>query len=90
MIKAFVLKLRHYRCSEGKSSDLTDREMEVLKLICEELTNKEIGEKLHISGRTVEGHRQNLLLKVGVKNSAGLIIYAIEHSIISVNISRYK
>lgn len=69
---------------------LTEREDEILKLICEEFTNKEIGEKLFISARTVEGHRQNLLLKIGAKNTAGLIIYAIEKQIYKVRISRYQ
>lgn len=71
-------------------SDLTKRETDVLKLICEECTNKEIADKLGVSARTIEGHRQNILLKTGCKNTVGLVIYAIEHLIIDVQISKYQ
>lgn len=54
-------------------SGLSPRELEVLKLICEEYTTQEISEKLFISDRTVEGHRKNLCLKLEVKNIAGLV-----------------
>ena len=55
---------------------LSDRELEVLRAICEGLTNTEIAGKLFISPRTVEGHRNNMLLKTGAKNTAGLVVYA--------------
>ncbi|MCB0647288.1 MAG: response regulator transcription factor [Saprospiraceae bacterium] len=86
-----VLRERNMTTPSGKTDhhSLSEREDEILKLICEEYTNKEIGEKLFISARTVEGHRQNLLLKTGAKNTAGLIIYAIENQIYKVRISRY-
>lgn len=61
---------------------LTGREKEVLRLICNQLNTKEIGEKLFISSRTVEGHRNNLLLKTESKNVAGLVVYAIQNKII--------
>jgi len=54
-------------------SELSPRELEVLKLICEEYTTQEISEKLFISDRTVEGHRKNLCMKLEVKNTAGLV-----------------
>jgi DNA-binding NarL/FixJ family response regulator len=56
---------------------LSDREIDVLKLICKELTNQEIADQLFLSKRTVEGHRQRILEKVGAKNTVGLIVYAI-------------
>jgi DNA-binding NarL/FixJ family response regulator len=56
---------------------LSEREMEVLDLIGEGYTNMQIADKLFLSKRTVEGHRQNLLEKTGVKNTAALIKYAI-------------
>ena len=58
--------------------ELTERERQVLLLIAEEYTNMEISEKLHISNRTVDTHRRNLLQKIGVKNTAGLVRYAIK------------
>lgn len=63
---------------------LTSREQEVLELICQEFTAKEIADKLFISHRTVEGHRKNLIEKLGVKNTAGLIVKAIKEGIIEV------
>lgn len=61
---------------------LTRRELEVLELIAEEFTNPEIAEKLFISIRTVDTHRRNLIEKLGVKNTAGLVRYAIKHGLV--------
>lgn len=60
---------------------LTLREKEILQLICKELTAGEIGDKLFISKRTVDGHRNNLLLKTGCRNTAGLVLYAIKNNL---------
>jgi DNA-binding NarL/FixJ family response regulator len=62
--------------------DLTSREIEVLKLICEEKNNQEIAEALFISPHTVESHRANLLLKVGARNTAGLVKWAVENEVV--------
>ena len=61
-----------------KNEELSDREMEVLELVCREMTNTEIGEKLFISPRTVEGHRKKIMEKLGVRNTVGMVIYAIK------------
>ena len=61
---------------------LTIREKEVLELICEQFSTNQIAEKLFISPRTVEGHRNNLLLKTESKNIAGLVVYAIQNKIV--------
>jgi len=58
---------------------LTDREIEILKLIAAGLSNKEIGDKLYISHRTVDTHRTNLMKKLEVNNIAGLIRFAIKN-----------
>lgn len=63
----------------------TTREKEVLELICQQKTAQEIADLLFITKRTVEGHKNNLLSKVGVKNTAGLIIYAIKEKIVDVD-----
>lgn len=68
---------------------LTARETEILQLICKELTNVEIAEQLFLSKRTIENHRQNLLDKTGVKNTAGLVIYAVCHELFTPNTSNY-
>lgn len=62
--------------------ELTEREVEILKLIAEGLSNKEIGEKLFISHRTVDTHRTNLMKKIEVNNIAGLIRYAIKNALV--------
>jgi len=60
---------------------LTDREKEVLYLILKEYTNQEIADELFISPRTVDAHKRNLLEKTGSKNTAGLVLYAIEKNL---------
>jgi DNA-binding NarL/FixJ family response regulator len=65
------------------SDNLTLREREVLKLIAEGGTNKEIAEALSISVRTVENHRANTMRKLNIKKTANLVKYAIRHSYIS-------
>jgi DNA-binding NarL/FixJ family response regulator len=67
-----------------KSGELSEREEEVLYLICKGLSNKEIGDKLFISKRTVDKHRENILLKTNSKNTAHLVMYAIKHGIVDV------
>lgn len=64
------------------SDFLTQRESEVLALICDQLTSSEISEKLHISKRTVEVHRKNIIDKTEVKNIAGLVIFAIQNGLV--------
>jgi DNA-binding NarL/FixJ family response regulator len=64
--------------------NLTEREIMILQMICDEMTNAEISEKLFISNRTVDGHRTNLLTKTGCKNTAGLVIFAIKYGIYEV------
>lgn len=63
---------------------LSDRELEVLKLICCECTNREIAEKLSLSVRTVDNHRNKLLEKCEVRNTAGLVMYAIRNGLVDV------
>ena len=65
----------------NSAESLTEREVEVLQLICSEYTNQEIAEKLYLSKRTVESHRQRILEKIGAKNTAGLVIYAISQEL---------
>ena len=66
------------------SVELTSREKEILQLICAEYTTLEIAEKLYLSTRTVEGHRNNLLAKLGCKNTAGLVVYAMHSGLVSI------
>ena len=66
----------------GDQVKLTNREIEVLKLIAEEYSNPEIAVKLFISIRTVDTHRRNLLDKLHAKNTAGLVKYAMKHGMV--------
>ena len=86
IINSFIEKeVKHskqtYKKNKTILKELSDREIDVLKLICEEHTNQVIGDKLFISKRTVEGHRQRILEKVGAKNTVGLVVYAIANGI---------
>lgn len=78
-----ILMYKGKRTVDNMIYDLTEREKEVLELICKEFTAKEIGEKLFISFRTVEGHRKKLLAKLNVKNTAGLVVFALKNEIVS-------
>ena len=71
--------------SNFDSNFLSPREIEVLKLICTQKSTVEIAEQLFISQRTVEGHRNNLLLKTDSRNIAGLVVYAVQNQFIILN-----
>jgi DNA-binding NarL/FixJ family response regulator len=62
--------------------DLSERELMVLKLICEGLTNAQIAEEISLSQRTVEGYRLKMLNKLKVNNIAGLVAYAIKNHLV--------
>jgi DNA-binding NarL/FixJ family response regulator len=64
------------------SENLTEKEIKVLQLICQEYTSTEIGEKVFLSARTVEGIRAGIMEKVGVRNIAGLVMYAVKKGIV--------
>lgn len=66
-----------------RKSEVTKKELEILKLIATELTNSEIAVKLNNSPMTIITHRKNLLRKLGVKNTAGLIKYAMENGMLN-------
>ena len=61
----------------------TDREKEIVRLICRQHTAQEIGGMLYLSKRTVEGYRTRILEKMEVKNTAGVVIFALKHHLIS-------
>lgn len=67
---------------KGGLAGLTEREIEIVRLIAEGLSNKEIGDKLFISHRTVDTHRTNLMQKLGVHNIAGLVRLAIREGLV--------
>ena len=66
-------------------SSITSRELEILSLITNEKSGKEISEILFISTNTVETHRKNLMKKINVKSSIGLVLFATKHNLIEIN-----
>ena len=69
----------------GTNEEITKREIEILQLICQQLTTEQIAEKLFISPKTVNGHRNSLLEKTGSYNVAGLVIYAVKNNIVTIS-----
>jgi DNA-binding NarL/FixJ family response regulator len=63
---------------------LSDREIEVLQQICKGFSNQEIADVLHISKRTVDKHRANLLEKTNCRNTASLVMYALKNKVIEI------
>lgn len=66
------------------SIPLSAREIEILQLVCQQYTAEEIAKQLFLSVKTVNGHRNNLLLKTGSKNVTGLVIYAVKNEIVKI------
>jgi DNA-binding NarL/FixJ family response regulator len=67
-----------------KTTDLSKRELEVLTLVASGKSNKEVADELHISSKTVDTHKMHILDKLGLKNTADLVKYAIKNNLISV------
>ena len=63
---------------------LSERELEFLKLVCTEMTYKEIADKMFLSPRTIDGYRDALFEKLNIKTRVGLVLYAIKHGIVRI------
>lgn len=88
MLRAFLMgnsKSKYFKSAEKVSK----REIEILQLICKEYTNDEIAEILFLSPRTIESHRRRLCAKIGVKNVAGLVVYAISNEFFTPDLKYY-
>ncbi len=66
----------------GHSDHLSEKELEIIRLICEEHSNKEIAEKLFLSHRTIDTYREKIMQKIGAKNTAGVVMYAVKNDLI--------
>jgi DNA-binding NarL/FixJ family response regulator len=64
--------------------EFSDIELEIIKLICQEKTNEEIADKIHLGKRTIEGKRAEIIKKMNASNSIGIAVYAIKHGIVKV------
>ena len=74
-----------YRKEKMSMVQLSDREAEILELICQGLTNKEIADKLFISVRTVESHKNHIMQKLNLKTSVDLVKFAIRNNLIEIH-----
>lgn len=83
-ILAGLIRSLNRKIDVRTSHSLSEREAEVLGYICKGMSNQEIADDLHLSKRTVDKHRENLLSKTGCKNTAGLVIYAIKNGIMEI------
>ncbi|MCK9404143.1 MAG: response regulator transcription factor [Chitinophagaceae bacterium] len=72
---------RNYLLPHKSELFFSEREKDIMRLICREYTSKEIAYSLHLSKRTVEGHRTRIMDKIGAKSIAGIITYALEKEI---------
>jgi two-component system response regulator NreC len=81
-LASLIVKSKFDSRLKGHSNLFTDREKDIIRLICRQHTAQEIGNLLFLSKRTVEGYRTRILEKMDVKNTAGVVIYALKHSII--------
>jgi two-component system nitrate/nitrite response regulator NarL len=82
--KEVLEELQRTSSKDNKAHDvwLTDREIEIIKLIEQEKNNKQIASELYISERTVETHRKNIFRKTGTSSALGIVKYAYEHKLI--------
>jgi DNA-binding CsgD family transcriptional regulator len=65
-----------------KYAALSEREIEVVRLICKEYTNREIADEFCLSPRTIDTYRESILRKTKAKNTAGIVMYAIKHNLL--------
>lgn len=78
--------IRENKESRGTTeNDISERELEILFLVCRGLSNQEIADELFISKRTVDKHRANLLSKTGCRNTAALVMYAIKNKLVNIS-----
>lgn len=68
-----------------QKATFSEREMDMIRMICEEKTTKEIGDRLNISGRTAEEYRKRIRDKMDVKGTAGMVIYAIRNDLYRID-----
>jgi DNA-binding NarL/FixJ family response regulator len=82
-LASLIVKSKFDTHKRPQESLFSDREKEIIRLICRQHTAQEIGGLLYLSKRTVEGYRTRILEKMDVKNTAGVVIFALKHHLIS-------
>jgi two-component system, NarL family, response regulator DegU len=81
MHRRFLDKSRKKEANFSNKIHFTERELEIIHFICEGLTTIQIAEKIFLSNRTVDGHRTSIMDKLGVKNTAGVVVYAVKNQL---------
>ncbi len=82
LLNSLVSNLKSIRPEE--EGVLSERELEIVPLICRGLSNQEIADQLFISKRTVDKHRANILEKTGSRNTAGMVVWAIKNGVVEI------
>ena len=85
LLKMNIEYLKHDTYTDIITFDNSERENEIIVLIAEGLTNEQIAEQLFLSKHTVNTHRKNIMAKLGVKNTAGIVMYAVKTNLVSPN-----
>lgn len=84
VLKSFIFRARKGTKLEDKKEKLTGREIEIIELFAEGLTYKEIADRLNISTRTVESHKNNIMEKLNLKTIVDLVKFAIKHGMVEL------
>ena len=82
-LASMIAKSKFTPHNKNKPAAFSEREKEIIKYICQQHTAQQMADKLFLSKRTVEGYRTKILEKMDVKNTAGVVIYALKHHLIS-------
>ncbi|POY35962.1 DNA-binding response regulator [Solitalea longa] len=82
-MKLVKMLAKSKQASKQQQVEFNDRELDIIKLICKQLTALEIADKVFLSKRTVEGYRMRILEKMNVKNTAGVVVYALRNQLIT-------
>jgi DNA-binding NarL/FixJ family response regulator len=77
-----IVKSNFNPYKKKESVSFNEREIEIIKLICQQNSSKEISDKLFLSSRTVEGYRTKILEKMNAKNTVGVVVYALKHNLV--------
>lgn len=84
ILEAIISNMNKKKNEKTPQTELTEREIEILYNICKGYSNAEIADLLFISKRTVDKHRENLLLKTNARNTAGLVIFAVKNGLFEI------
>jgi DNA-binding NarL/FixJ family response regulator len=81
-LAGMIAKSKFNPYKQKETISFTDREQEIIKLICQQFTAQQIGERIFLSKRTVEGYRTRILEKMNVRNTAGVVMYALKNNLV--------